>query len=101
LYVLDDSGLLVVLPQSFGESASPTWTAPAAIAGKTSASPTIDCNRRKPATHTGILYFVTENGWLVSYIVDSKGLDTTAPWPKYAHDIRNTGNPAVAIEACP
>jgi len=100
LYVLDDSGLLAVLPQSFEEDASPAWMAPPALVGTTSASPTIDCNRRRPATHTGILYFVTENGWLVSYIVDSKGLDTSAPWPKYAHDIRNTGNVGVAIEGC-
>ena len=102
LYVIDDTGSLVVLPQSFPQvGGTASWTAPAAITGPTSASPTIDCNRRRPSTHTGILYFVTENGWLVSYIVDSKGLDSTAPWPKYAHDVRNTGNPSVAIEPCP
>lgn len=102
LYVLDGSGLLAVFPQNFEAGALPIWTAglPVGVAGTTSASPTIDCNRRKPATHTGILYFVTESGWLVSYIVDSKGLDTSAPWPKYAHDVRNTGNVGVAIEGC-
>lgn len=101
LYVLDGSGALVVLPQSFPDAtASASWMAPAAVVGTTSASPTIDCNRRRPMTHTGILYFVTENGWLVSYIVDSKGLDMSAPWPKYAHDVRNTGNVGVQVEGC-
>jgi hypothetical protein len=27
-----------------------------------------------------------------SFIVDSRGIDTNAPWPKYQHDLRNTGN---------
>jgi len=103
LYFVDEKGRLAVLPQSFVDSTAPNWSTalPTSVAGTTSASPTIDCNRRKPSTNTGILYLATETGWLVSYIVDSKGLDTTAPWPKYGHDVRNTNNPATPIEECP
>ncbi len=63
--------------------------------------PTISCNYSKPASNTGILAFTTVTGWLVTYIVDAKGLDPTAPWPKYQHDVRNTGNVNTPIERCP
>lgn len=104
LYVVGTDGSVGVLPQAFSFVTTPLWTAglPVGIrGGAVSASPTIDCNRRKTTSKTGVLYFATEAGWLVSYLVDSRGLDTTAPWPKYGHDVRNTGNVGVAIEACP
>jgi hypothetical protein len=103
LYVFDAVGQLSVFPQSFVDATVPTWGVglPSALNSPTSASPTIGCNKRMPLTHTGILYLTTENGWVVSYIVDSKGLDSSAPWPKYGHDVRNTNNAAVSIEACP
>ena len=51
-------------------------------------------------TSTGIFYFANGTGWLMAYIVDSAGLDTSAPWPKYQHDARNTGNTNVSL-GCP
>ena len=104
LYVVDEAGNLAVASQAFADGASATrWSVglPAVIAGATSASPTLTCNSRKPSASTGVLAFATETGWLVTYLVDSKGLDTSAPWPKYGHDVRNTNNPATTIEACP
>ncbi len=95
LYVLDEKGTLFVLPQSFGNGSNALWAykLPFSPSATVSASPTLDCNRRMPSSQTGVLYFVTESGWLVSYLVDSPGgLDSTAPWPKYARDARNTGN---------
>jgi hypothetical protein len=104
LYVLDENGSLSVLPQRFDDGApEPTWSAalPTAFSASMQSSPTIACNFRKPLTHTGVLYLALQNGWLVSYLVDSKGLDPTAPWPKYGHDVRNTNNASVAIDPCP
>jgi hypothetical protein len=49
----------------------------------------------------GVLYAVTRGGRLYSLVVDSRGLDTSAPWPKYQHDARNTGNPSTPISSCP
>jgi hypothetical protein len=68
--------------------------------GQVQASATLDCNRDKPGSGTGVYYFATSTGWLVGYIVDSPGLDSTASWPKYQHDARNTGNVGVST-ACP
>jgi hypothetical protein len=94
LYVADNAGRIAVLPQQFGIDAGVTWGAqlPSDVAGTVSASLTLDCNRTRPASGTGILYLATETGWLVAYIVDSAGLDPTAPWPKYQRDAWNTGN---------
>jgi hypothetical protein len=104
LYFLDQAGYLAVFPQAFTDGSVPLWTAPlpGPLSGAlTSSSPTLSCNKRIPTSRTGVLTFATESGWLVTYLVDSKGLDTTAPWPKYGHDIRNTNNPSTLIEACP
>lgn len=94
LYVIDEAGRMFVLPQAFTGSTQATWAVelPTAVAGAVSASPTLDCNRRRPMSQTGVLYLATESGWLVSYLVDSTGLDDTAPWPKYQRDGWNTGN---------
>ena len=67
-------------------------------------SPTIDCFRDAgvPAqSSTGVLYAGSTGGNLFAVVVDDPGLDATAPWPKYQHDIRNTGNPGTSIAACP
>jgi hypothetical protein len=100
VYVVSSNGTVVIARQS---NLGLRWqqSLPVGITGSVLASPTLDCNRARPGTNTGILYFATGSGWLVSYIVDSPGLDTTAPWPKYQHDARNTGNSTVPITACP
>ncbi len=72
---------------------------PSPVTGAVVASPTLDCNRTGSGS-TGVYYFATSAGWLVGYIVDSPGLDTSAAWPKYQHDARNTGNTAASL-ACP
>lgn len=97
LYVVDEAGRVFVLPGSFGNSTQPSWAValPSQVAGagtQVTASPALDCNRTRVASGTGVLYLATESGWLVSYIVDSRGLDTSAPWPKYQRDGWNTGN---------
>jgi hypothetical protein len=70
--------------------------------GAVSGAPTLDCNREQPASQSGVLYFATEGGYLVSVIVDSKGLDTSAAWPKYQRDAQNSGNAGrILPPACP
>jgi hypothetical protein len=62
-------------------------------------SPTVGCG---PAgSSLGVLYVGSTSGNFFAVIVDSRGLDRTAPWPKYQHDVRNTGNPTTPIQSCP
>jgi hypothetical protein len=76
--------------------------------GEVEASPALDC-RRGPdgapvaGARTGVLYLAAGNGKLYSVVVDSPGIDPTAPWPKYQRDPRNSGNADVALSelACP
>ena len=99
VYATGNDGTVIAAGQS---SLDVRWmkSLPATIAGTVFASPTLDCNRTKPASGTGIHYFVTSTGWLVAYIADSPGLDVMAPWPKYQHDARNTGSPSTSV-GCP
>ena len=52
----------------------------------------------------GTLYVVGNgSGAVYAIIVDSRGLDVSAPWPKFQHDTRNTGNidtPVIASGNC-
>jgi hypothetical protein len=102
-YVVDENGSLYVLPSAFAPDAGADWETklPGVVGGTVSASPTLDCDRRMPNSHSGVLYIATESGWLVSYLVDSTGLDPTAPWPKYARDSRNTGSFDGGVIGCP
>lgn len=72
--------------------------------GAAGASLTHDCRRddagSPQAGYPGVLY-VPAGGKLHAFVVDSRGLDTSAPWPKYQHDSRNTGNPDTPISSCP
>ncbi|HYO55558.1 PQQ-binding-like beta-propeller repeat protein [Archangium sp.] len=85
------------------DNLSPRWTLAPAL-GTAEASPTLDCPRDASGTlvdgNHGVLY-VPAGGKLYAFVVDSRGLDTSAPWPKYQHDSRNTGNPATPITSCP
>ena len=86
------------------DTLAPLWKLSDSV-GVVTSSPTIDCARDTagaitPATY-GVLYVPSTNGKLYALVVDSPGLDTTAPWPKYQHDARNTGNPDTALTACP
>lgn len=85
-------------------SFTPLWKLSDSV-GLVQASPSIDCARNSDgsimAATYGVLYVPSTNGSLYAFFVDSPGLDTTAPWPKYQHDVRNTGNPDTTITACP
>ena len=99
VYATANDGTMVAADQT---SLSVKWTKAVApsIGGQVFASPTLDCNRTKPGSGTGIHYFATSTGWVVAYITESPGLDVTAPWPKYQHDARNTGRVGTSV-ACP
>jgi hypothetical protein len=99
VYAVSNEGDVVAVDQ-FSMAVRWRRTLGLANAGQVVASATLDCNRTKPTSGTGVYYFVTTGGWLVAYVVDSPGLDTNAPWPKYQHDARNTGN-LHASKACP
>jgi hypothetical protein len=96
LYATGNNGTVVGAGQS---SLDLRWSKrlPSGIAGEVLASPTLDCNRTRSGSGTGVYYFATNSGWLVGYITESEGLDVTAKWPKYQHDARNTGNMRVPI----
>jgi hypothetical protein len=85
------------------DTLTPRWTLTPGL-GTVEASPTLDCPREASgalvAGNHGVLY-VPAGGKLYAFVVDSRGLDTSAPWPKYQHDSRNTGNPATPITSCP
>jgi hypothetical protein len=88
-------------------SATPLWGTkiePGAGEG-TNISPSLDCLRDAAGqavvnSRLGVLY-VTAEAKVHAFIADSPGLDPDAPWPKYQHDARNTGNPATPITRCP
>ncbi|MDY7227664.1 hypothetical protein [Hyalangium rubrum] len=66
-------------------------------------SPTLDCHRGPTGQVTaglGTLYIAAATK-LYAFVVDSPGLDSAAPWPKYQRDPRNTGNAATTITNCP
>jgi hypothetical protein len=73
--------------------------------GRAEASPSLDCSRNIDGTAAsvpyGVLYVPSIDGRLYAFVVDSPGLDPSAPWPKYQRDPRNTGNPATPITSCP
>ncbi len=101
LYTVDLEGKLTVFPQKFETSTSPLWAAELALPSgvdRVFSSPTLGCNKNKPDSKTGVLYFTSSKGWLISYIVDSQGLDPAAPWPKYGRDVRNSGNSSLALK---
>jgi len=62
-------------------------------------SPTIGCGAF--GGPLGVLYVGSVSGSFYAIVVDSPGLESTAPWPKYQHDVRNTGNPTTPIQSCP
>lgn len=80
---------------------SEAWFAPLGIPGAGSVSQSAldvyrGANGAKDCTKPlGVLYVTTRVGaaaTLRAILVDSKGLDRTAPWPKYQRDNANTGN---------
>lgn len=84
----------------------PLWTMPRPPGNPVfDTSPTIDCARKAGETTggPGTLYVMGRaTGSLYALIVDSRGLDHRAPWPKFQNDVRNSGFPdGVATPICP
>jgi hypothetical protein len=90
-----------------GGALSPEWVLNNPKVGSVQGSPTLDCSRDSLGTavagRPGVLYVGSTNGHLFAFIVDSRGIDTSAPWPKYQHDPRNTGNAQTPLSqfSCP
>jgi hypothetical protein len=97
VYVVTDEGFLNVLTSDGTSVMSGRIATLDAVT-----PPQLDCSR-DAGVQGGILYFGATNGLLYSIDVDSRGIDTTAPWPKFQHDPRNTGNSSTDLTefACP
>jgi hypothetical protein len=102
LYTINRTGELAVWTAS---DLSNQWKLPS-IGLNVDASPTLDCSRGvdgapQGATRPGVLYVAAGNK-LHAFVVDSprllKGPNT---WPKFQHDVRNTGNPDTPVTNCP
>jgi hypothetical protein len=107
VYTGDTSGTVAAWPLNL--SAPPLWRVSLSSlgSGQIESSVALDCSRDDAGMpmpgRPGVLYVATDNGLLFSFVVDSRGIDTTAPWPKYQHDPRNTGNQQTPLApfACP
>ncbi len=72
----------------------PIWRSEG-LGGGAFTSPALDCardNAGNVVNKPGTLYVGSEDGKLYAIIVDSQGIETTAPWPKFHRDPRNTAN---------
>lgn len=91
---------------SFTSNLALEWSA---SIGPTNGSPALDCARLPSGAaatgQPGVLYLGVGGAMpgLVAVVTDSRGLDTSAPWPKFHRDPRNTGNGATDLSAfsCP
>lgn len=84
---------------------NPLWTVTNFNGGFFEASIALDCTRRGDGSASpfrpGILYVPDNAQNLFCFVTDSAGIDVTAPWPKYQHDPRNTGNQQTQLTGCP
>lgn len=91
--------------QAWTSDLRPLWAVK--VEGGVVASLNLDCSRNgaglKLNGRPGVLYVLSDQGTLYSFVVDSRGIDTTAPWPKFLHDPRNTGNADTPLDefSCP
>ncbi|MDX2010417.1 MAG: hypothetical protein SFW67_09515, partial [Myxococcaceae bacterium] len=72
--------------------------------GAVSVSPVLDVSRTRPVCQApGTLYVLSNDGVLTAFIVDARGLDSQADWPRFQHDNANSGNASTALTpwACP
>ncbi len=112
--VLGRDGTLYTLATSSGPSAlmawsttelSPRWSADLGR-GVEGSELSLDCARDATTgapimNRPGVLYVPSNmDGRLYAVVVDSPGPDASAAWPKFQHDVRNTGNPATPVTNC-
>lgn len=62
---------------------------------------TLDCNRVRPGSGTGILYVALNSGALAALVVDAPGLAPQALWPKFQRTASNSGNLDPSFELNP
>ncbi|WP_257453502.1 hypothetical protein [Archangium lipolyticum] len=102
LYAVGTEGTTGTVGAWSSDTLTNIWTLPGGV-GLNALSPAMDCARDVSgvgrAEQVGVLY-VPAGGKLYAFVVDSRGLDPDAPWPKYQHDSRNTGNPNTPISSC-
>ncbi|QRN99405.1 hypothetical protein JRI60_10465 [Archangium violaceum] len=84
---------------------SSRWSASSQSGIPTGYELTLDCARDTAGTQIsnrpGVLYLSAySDRRLYAFVVDSQGLDASAQWPKFQHDVRNTGNPATPVTNC-
>jgi hypothetical protein len=90
IYIATEGGVLYSLDPSLGIS----WQV--GLGPAVDSSPALDCSRDDSGAaipgRPGVLYVGADNGLLYAFVVDSRGIDTTAPWPKFHRDPRNTSD---------
>ncbi len=98
IYALGNKGSLAVRKSS---DLSAAWSTTSLVTSVTSTGhPALDVYRDNTGAKVcdkglGVLYFSTWDGSatnLIAVLVDSNGLEPSAPWPKYQRDNGNTGN---------
>lgn len=87
VYLVTEDGVL----RAYDSELNPLWNYNTEASGVTHSSPALSCD--------GVVYVGTSDGRVVALVADEGGLDPTAPWPKYQHDNRNTGNAGTSL--CP
>ncbi len=108
IYVVDASGNVMAYSADLQHLLwSLTATAPGIAGGAIDSAPNADVHRNagaKDCTRPGTLYVPsTGDGSLYAFVIDSMGIDSSAPWPRQQHDPQNTGNPATDLTpySCP
>lgn len=93
VYMLSAAGDLSVFQNN-----SRAWFGPNALTlfGNVSVAPLLDIARSAAGAplcdRPGVLYVVSNAGLVSAFVVDSKGLDRNAAWPRFQHDNANSGN---------
>ncbi|MFZ5440376.1 MAG: hypothetical protein ACOZQL_10225 [Myxococcota bacterium] len=103
IYVVDSQGGVY----AYSHSLSLRWSMGNGISNSVVSHPNLDVARsagQKQCGRGGVLYVTSSgSGNLYAFVVDSNGLKSDAPWPKWQHDPSNSGNPAVPLSdwTCP
>jgi hypothetical protein len=105
VYVVASDGVLRVLR---ADTLAEEWNWPGLFPASAPATAisqlNLDFNRSSPTpcavSQPGVLYVASTTAGVTSLhalLVDSRGLDGQAPWPRYQHNPSNTGNPATSL----